>query len=405
MDVSAAPLNAQATNIATAKRQRMALFILFFVTGVALSSWVTRTPDIRDALDVSIAHMGLLMFGISSGAMLGLVSANRLIAWLSTQWVAGAGVAILALGLGIAGIGSWWQSPWVVTLGLFLMGLGMGAPEIAINVEGANVERALARPVLPLLHGFFSAGTVVGGSLGIGLTAIEFPSAWHFIMIAILAMPAVAYATVQLPANHGETPSSAGNATTEHHSVLNDPRLWLIGIICLAMALAEGSANDWLPLLMVDTHGFQAATSSFIFTGFAAGMMLGRFLGTPLIDRLGRAPVLACSALSCALGIALAIFSPLEWLTILSVLFWGMGASLGFPVAISAAGDSGPHSQRRVSLVAMIGYLAFLAGPPLLGFIGDHHGLGNALLLVLAMVILAACLAPATRAPSSAKDQ
>lgn len=43
----------------------------------------------------------------------------------------------------------------------------------------------------------------------------------------------------------------------------------------------------------------------------------------------------------------------------------------------------------------MIGYIAFLVGPPVLGFLGDHYGLRSAMIVVLAFVAVAVFLAPA----------
>jgi len=76
-------------------------------------------------------------------------------------------------------------------------------------------------------------------------------------------------------------------------------------------------------------------------------------------------------------------------------VLWGLGTALGFPLAISAAGDPGPGSAARVSFVATVGYVAFLVGPPVLGFLGESHGLRAACTVVLALVVLAAVLAPA----------
>ncbi|MGJ8513824.1 MFS transporter [Carnimonas bestiolae] len=395
-----------ADQMLAARRCRNALFILFSCTGLAVASWVTRTPAVRDQLSVSLSQMGMLMVGISSGAICGLLSANFLIARMSTRWVAGGGVGLLAIGMGVVGLGTWSQSLSVTTIGLFMMGFGMGAPEIAINIEGAAAERTLATPVLPMLHGFFSAGTLFGGVIGIGLAAINFPPAAHFILTAIIMLLAIIKAIPALPLNYGERHTTTD--TSEHGSqaaqVWKDPRLWLIGIVCLAMAMAEGSANDWLPLLMVDGHGVDAAMSSLIFTGFAAGMTLGRFVGNGIVARSGRGKVIFFSALSCAFGIGLAVFSDSSLWAGLSVIFWGLGASLGFPLTISAAGDSGAHADKRVSFVALVGYLAFLAGPPLLGFVGENHGLRDALMIVLALLIIAAVLSPATRKLSSSSS-
>ena len=73
-------------------------------------------------------------------------------------------------------------------------------------------------------------------------------------------------------------------------------------------------------------------------------------------------------------------------------MIWGLGAALGFPVGMSAAADDPVRAAARVSVVASIGYVAFLAGPPLIGLLGDHLGVRHALTAtvgVLAMGLLA----------------
>jgi fucose permease len=124
-------------------------------------------------------------------------------------------------------------------------------------------------------------------------------------------------------------------------------------------------------------------------------MTIGRFGGTFFLDRFGRTAVMRASAASGALGLLLVIFSDSAVLAGAAVLFWGLGASLGFPVALSAAGETGPDQTARVSLVATIGYVAFLVGPPGLGFLGDHWGLRPAMIVVLVFVAAAFVLAPA----------
>ena len=119
------------------------------------------------------------------------------------------------------------------------------------------------------------------------------------------------------------------------------------------------------------------------------------------IDRYSRVAVVRASALMGALGIGLIIFVDSAWVAGVSVVLWGLGASLGFPLTISAASDTGPDAPTRVSVVATTGYLAFLVGPPLLGYLGEHYGLRSAMLVVLALVILAAIVAKAVAKPDT----
>ena len=91
------------------------------------------------------------------------------------------------------------------------------------------------------------------------------------------------------------------------------------------------------------------------------------------------------------------IMVPVVWIAIVGTVLWGLGASLGFPVGMSAAADDPRKAAARVSAVATIGYVAFLVGPPSIGFLGDHVGILNGLLLVLVLVAIAGVASPAAR--------
>lgn len=74
-----------------------------------------------------------------------------------------------------------------------------------------------------------------------------------------------------------------------------------------------------------------------------------------------------------------------------AVVLWGLGAALGFPVALSLTGDSGPNPAAQVALASTIGYIiAFLVGPPLLGLVGDHVGRRSALLIPMVILFIGA---------------
>ncbi|MFG2790929.1 MFS transporter [Streptomyces sp. NPDC048419] len=380
------------------RRRRQALYLFFFLPGIALSSWVTRTPDVRDQLGVSTGQMGLILFGLSVGSMIGILCSGRFVARLGTRPVIALGTALIIAATAVIGVGSAASSAPAVTAGLFLFGAGMGSGEVAVNVDGADVERITGTTVLPTLHGCFSLGTVVGGLAGMAATATGFPAHWHLAAVTLIATALLAYALRSVPAGVGISTGSRASGSARHSGprVWKDLKLLLIGAIVLAMALAEGAANDWLPLLMVDGHGLDAAVGSLVYVGFAASMTLGRFCGSFFLDRFGRPAVMRASAVSGAVGLVLVIFSDNAGIAATAVLFWGLGASLGFPVALSAAGDSGANQAARVSLVAVIGYVAFLVGPPALGFLGDHYGLRSAMVVVLVFVSSAILLAPAT---------
>ena len=129
-------------------------------------------------------------------------------------------------------------------------------------------------------------------------------------------------------------------------------------------------------------------------------MTAGRVTGTVLLDTFGRLPVLWGSMGVAAVGVLLVVLGQVSPLVVVGILLWGLGASLGFPVGMSAAADDPARAAARVSVVSTIGYTAFLGGPPLLGFLGSHFGVLHALLVVSAILVPSALAVPAARRPA-----
>ncbi|MET8881122.1 MFS transporter [Streptomyces rubiginosohelvolus] len=415
--------NPQVVDVIT-RRWRAALFLFMLATGVSMASWVARTPAVRDALEVSTGAMGLVLFGLSTGSMAGVLASGGLVRRHGGRLVIAVGAVLLVAGLLVIAGGAALEVSGGVFGGLALFGAGMGLAEVAFNIEGAAVERTVGRPVLPVLHGCFSLGTVVGALVGMGLTAVRFPVGWHLALVALAVAAAGMWTVRAVPAGTGREEAygrgggakgSGAGAVRGHLAVWRDRRLALIGLIVLAMAFAEGSANDWLPLLMVDGHGTGATAGSLAFMLFAVAMTTGRFTGGPLLVRYGPATVVRASAVVAAVGVGLVVFSDSALLAGAAVVLWGLGASLGFPVTISAAGEgaSPGDASARVAAVSTAGYVAFLVGPPSLGFLADHVGLRNAMVVVLVLLGGAALItgalrrtpgAPVGEAPASQPD-
>jgi cyanate permease len=120
-------------------------------------------------------------------------------------------------------------------------------------------------------------------------------------------------------------------------------------------------------------------------------------VGPVLLDRFGRVIVLWATMAAAGVGVLLIVYGGSAALVVLGIALWGVGASLGFPVGMSAAADDPVHAAARVSVVSTIGYAAFLAGPPLLGFVGDKVGTLDALLVVAVLLVPAAVVVPAAR--------
>jgi predicted MFS family arabinose efflux permease len=198
---------------------------------------------------------------------------------------------------------------------------------------------------------------------------------------------------VELPARGGEETSGSGHPLR----AWTEPRTLLIGVFVLCMAFTEGTGNDWLAVAVIDGYGAPPVAGPLVFAVFLAAMTLGRWFGPELIDRFGRVVTVRTSALVALGGLLLVVFGQVLPVATLGAVLWGLGTALGFPVGMSAAADDPLRAAGRVSVVASIGYTAFLAGPPLIGFLGDHVGVLRALTVTAALLGLAALIAGTTR--------
>lgn len=387
-------------SLGAVRARRRAVFGVFTVNGLGVGSFAVSIPAIRDHLELSTSFVGYLIAGSSAGAITGLLLASHVIHWLGTRRTIGyalalTGVAIAGMGAGASVLGSF---PFVIGA-MALFGLMSAICDVAMNVEGAATEKQIGKTLMPLLHAIFSAGMVLATGIGTAVAFAGIDPAAHlaaiggiFILAALVVPRAVPPVAVDVA---GEPVDRIG--FRDRMAIWLEPRTLAIGLVCLGMAFTEGSANDWLPLAMVDERGLDNGQGTALLTVFMVSMMLGRLVGTPLIDRLGRVPMLRLSGATAAVGLAIVIFVPVLPIAVVGIVLWGAGASLGFPVAMSAAADDPARATARVSAVATIGYCAFLVGPPLIGFVGEQVGLLNALLIVFGLIVLATIAAPAAR--------
>ena len=381
-----------ATPTGDARTASVAVFITFFLSGFNFSGWAARLPAVRDALGFSPNKMGVLLLLAAIGSLLALPMSGVVVQWLGARRTVQVSAGLNTAGLVLASVGVALGSVWLTGIGLSIYGIGTGVWDAAMNLEGAAAEQLLGRSMMPRYHAGFSFGTVTGAGLGAGAAALDVPVIAHLGIALTVSLAVVLFATRHfLPeGTHDAHPDDARGVrgAAKAFNAWGESRTLLIGLVVLAAALTEGSANDWVSLAVVDGFGTSNAVGAVAFAVFVAAMTGMRLLGTGLLDRWGRVLVLRlCAALS-LVGLLVFALAPTLWLATVGVVAWGMGAALGFPVGMSAAADDPRRAPARIAVVSTIGYSAFLAGPPLLGMLAEQVGYRHALLAILAPVVI-----------------
>jgi fucose permease len=383
------------------REARNAVAASFVLNGLVFASLVSRLPDLRERLDLSNGALGMLLLAIAAGSLIALPSTGAVIARIGAAANVRGGAVADTCGLVLAVTGATLGSLPLAAAGLFVHGIGIGVWDVAMNVEAAEVERRMRRTVMPRFHAAWSVGSFSGAGVGIVVVAAGVPMLVHLVVAAAVIL-AAAYVSAGsfLPAEADHEDGARPRGT----SPWREPRTLAIGLMVLCFAMVEGTANDWLTLGLIDGYDLPHWQGVAGFALFVVAMTTGRLLGPLLLDRWGRPAVLWGSAGLAAVGAVLTVLGPAAPLVVLGILLWGLGAALGFPVGMSAAADDGERAAARVSVVSTVGYGAFLAGPPLLGHLGDAIGTLNVLLVVTALMLPAAVSVLATRRPAQSGE-
>ncbi len=410
------------------RRARVLLLVLFTLMGFLLSGWLTRIPSVRDSLGLTPSALGTVLLVASLGSLGMTLAAGYVNTRFGGVLVLRVSAVVQAVGYTSIGLSTVVGSVWLLVAGVTLQGIAFAPVNVTINVESAGVERRLGRSVMPQFHALFSIGAVVGAGfgatasyLGVSVFAqLTFAAALGVVVQLACVRDVVHDTRVDLgtrvenvAADDGAlvVPASATAPRTGRGSgsaraaisAWTDRRTLLLGLIVFAAALSEGSANQWIPLAVVDGFGALEAVGATVLTVFTASMTVVRLAGTRLLDRYGRVAVLRASGLVALAGLLLFVLAPSLPIAVVGVSMWGMGAALAYPITVAAASDDPLRAATRVSVVTAFSSVARISAPPAIGALGEAVGIREALGVIAVGLVLSVLLArQARREPAPA---
>lgn len=371
--------------------------VTFAASGFLFASWLSRLPDVKTLLDIGTGTLSFLLLALAVGSLFGLPVAGRIADRIGTKNTVRLGAGVGITGLLVACFSITFSQNLVAPIGsLAFVGLGIGMWDVAQNLEGTIVEQKLEKAIMPWFHAAFSGGTFLGALIGALITWLEIPLSIHLSVVALFTLLFLLWGTNKYIAHESPHQENGENVKVKQKSAWTEPRTLLIGVMVLAAAFTEGTANDWIAIGFVEGHDKTSSEGVFGLAAFLVFMTAGRVLGSMALDRFGRVLVLRVLFAATLTGSLLFVFGgPVG--AYFGAAIWGLGASLGFPVGMSAASDDPKRAAARISVVSTIGYLAFLAGPPVVGFLGEEVGILRALLVVGLVSVLAFLAVPAAR--------
>lgn len=355
---------------------RLAISLAFLLRGLILGSWFPRIPGIVEDLGVSSSQIGLVWFSVAAANIVGFSIVPRLIhryGSANTFLIFGTPYPLLFVLAGLA--------PNVVLFWLTMIAFGAinGAYDVSTSVQGGIIERATRRPLVSALFGYFSLGALAGSFASGFVAQAGVPVAAQFGVLAALVIPATFLFRASLLPDESHRKTAPRKRTGLRLSM--PPKALLpLGVTIIAVGLGEESINNWVALYMRQELGSSAAIAGFAFTAFSIATFTGRILGDRIIARVGVDRVLSGGSLIAASGIAFGLLVNQPWSMVAGYAVVGAGMSLVVPVTYRRAGEMpGMSPADAVSRVASIGFIGFMSGPILIGFLSDLLSLRFAL--------------------------
>lgn len=366
---------------------RAAVSAIFLINGAGFGNWVARIPAIRDALHLDTQTLGLALLGLAVGSLIGLPLSGMLIARFGSRRIATIAGIAFCVGLVLPALAT---SAATLALGLAILGVATGILDVSMNAAGAVVERRGRISIMSSFHAAFSFGGLLGATLGGFAAGGGMSPLVHLSLAALVGAGAMAVVTRPLlPADTSERSSGPAFA-------LPTRGLALLGLLTFGAMLGEGAMADWSGIYLRDVQAADPATAAYGYAAFSLCMAIGRLAGDWLVGHFGTVLAVRGGGIVAAGGLAMALLAPSVVLALVGFAGVGLGLSVIVPLLFSAAARSHElPSGTALAAVATLGYLGFLAGPPILGVVAHSTTISVALWLVVTLCLGIAILAGA----------
>ena len=368
------------------------VFAGFFLYAFGLGGFFPRLGELQRTMGVSEGELGLGLIGAAVGTLISLTFAGRTIERIRHRRMLLLGPPLLPLPYAMAAHA---QGPWPLFMILLPAGLLIGAIEVVVNLEADRVEHAQGRRIMNRAHAFWSFGFFSAGALG-ALSAWLGISPQHqlagMVPLAALLTLACLGGFDAAPARHSDADQPTPRFAAPTAAVMA-----LVALSVSALVL-EGAGFDWSAIYMRDVFGADASSSGLAVALGALAQACTRYLADRPVER--HSPLVVARVLLAVLGLGnlLVVLAPHPALALLGFALMGMGTSVLFPLAMSAAAQRTDRpATLNVAALAQTAFVTFMLAPPMLGWVAEHLGIRTAFGVCLPLVLLSVAATPVLR--------
>ncbi len=366
------------------KRALRAVAVQYLVNGVVAAAYIPRLPEIRENLQIDLATIGQLITLASIGGLLGSWLCSKLLTRFTTKQLMIVGSILLILILPGVAFASSVASLVIVLACIYFIDVVV---DVAVNMQGSVLNARRHTPVMNRLHGIWSIGTVVGGTLASLMAAYAIPLHWHLTGVSLLLGLALLYVAKDLLSTDGrpEEPNISPSAAPLRRS-----RLLLFILLGAGAFVPEMILSDWAPFRLREDLGASEALSGVAYVAFGSGMVLGRMGGDWVVSKVGSVQLLNLATATALIGLLMACFIDTIPLCYLGFCIAGLGVSVLFPALYDTAARDRGRPGAALGAMTAGSRGAMLLAPLTIGSLANSPSLtvGMAIALVAPLCLL-----------------
>ncbi|MEY2905057.1 MAG: hypothetical protein RJA52_1073 [Bacteroidota bacterium] len=360
---------------------RVAVSVFFFINGFLYANLMSRLPFLKGMLELNNSQLGVLLFMLAFGALLGMPLAGHFAVKYGSAKVA------FITGLIFCGFIAFtaFSKDYIFTAAMMLLtGASDGSMDVCINGQAVLIERVYQKSIMSSFHALFSIGMFLGGLTGSAFSKIEISLFYHLLIFSVISLFLILKAAPKLlPEENKQT------SKVEKRWKKPPLAVMVLGIMAFCCFTAEGSMVDWSAMYLTEYLKQSNALGGLAFGVFGGGMTLGRVFGDYFINRFSSDKMLIINSLLAITGFLIFLIFGNIWSAFVGFFMIGLGASTIVPIVFSSAGNlPGVNPSVGIAFATSVGYLGLFFGPPTIGFLSDLFNLRLAFLFSLTLMLI-----------------
>ncbi|MDF9798714.1 MFS family permease [Catalinimonas alkaloidigena] len=353
---------------------RMAVGAFFIILGIIFSTWASRIPNIQGHLQLSDGAWGSVLFALPFGLLTGLPLSAWAVARLGSQRTMLAATLFHIFTLPFIGLAN---ESWVLMSILFFFGLSGNLINVAVNTQAVAVEALYKRSIMASFHGLWSLAGFAGAALGALFISLGLSPFIHFCIIGGLVCILLVFAYRHTLADENTEQKQ------QKVFVMPDRQLLVLGMIAFCGMICEGTMFDWSGIYFKKVVEVPEAYIAVGYVAFMCSMAAARFIGDRLAGKFGTFRMIQLNGLLVTIGLLISVAFPNIVSATLGFMLVGLGVSTIVPLLYGETGKTTTMSPgSAITAVSSVGFLGFLFGPPVIGYISEITDLRWAFALV-----------------------